>query len=285
MKRSVRAVGWLTAVALIVASGCSPSGPRSSKANASDLRGRGPEDVQSRRRSRRVLHVRLRRSFGAGLCLRRAVDAASVPSRSSRPIRPPATASTTTRRRCWADLHLGRRAPSRRLSETNGDYDGRWLFVNEMNGRIARIDLRDFKTKQIFGPVPNVSGNHGSSFVTPNTEYAMMASRFSIPIPEGHVAPIDKYATDYKGVVAGIKIDPKSGDDDARLGDPDAAVRLGSRRRRQEGRPTAGCSGLLQHRAGDRQARGHRHRSATATTSRPSTGAPPRRPPPTARAT
>jgi nitrous-oxide reductase len=105
----------------------------------------------------------------------------------------------------WDDVHH----PA--LSETNGDYDGRWLFVNGMSGRIARIDLRDFKTKQIFGPVPNVSGNHGSSFVTPNTEYAMMASRFSIPVPKGTVAPIEKYATDYKGVVAAIKIDPQNG--------------------------------------------------------------------------
>src|SRR5262249_17271035 len=105
----------------------------------------------------------------------------------------------------WGDAHH----PA--LSETGGDYDGRWLFINDMNGRIARIDLRDFKTRQIFGPVPNVSGNHASSFVTPNTEYAVMGSRFSIPIPKGTVAPIDKYATDYKGVVAGIKIDPKSG--------------------------------------------------------------------------
>jgi nitrous-oxide reductase len=105
----------------------------------------------------------------------------------------------------WGDVHH----PA--LSETNGDYDGRWLFVNEMNGRVARIDLRDFKTKQILGPVPNVSGNHASSFVTPNTEYAVMGSRFSIPIPKGTVAGIDKYATEYKGVLVGIKIDPKSG--------------------------------------------------------------------------
>ena len=105
----------------------------------------------------------------------------------------------------WGDVHH----PA--LSETGGDYDGRWLFVNDMNGRVARIDLRDFKTRQIFGPVPNVSGNHGSAFVTPNTEYSMMASRFSIPIPKGTVAGIDKYATEYKGVVAAMKIDPKTG--------------------------------------------------------------------------
>ncbi|QQR75369.1 MAG: Sec-dependent nitrous-oxide reductase [Holophagales bacterium] len=106
----------------------------------------------------------------------------------------------------WGDVHH----PS--LSETKGDYDGRWLFVNDMNGRVARIDLRDFKTKQIFGPVPNVSGNHAAAFVTPNTEYSMMASRFSIPLPKGTAAMPSDYAGKYKGVVAGIKIDPQSGE-------------------------------------------------------------------------
>jgi nitrous-oxide reductase len=105
----------------------------------------------------------------------------------------------------WGDVHH----PA--LSETKGEYDGRWLFVNEMNGRIARIDLRDFKTRQIFGPVPNVSGNHSGAFVTPNTEYAMMGTRFSIPIPKGTYAPIEKYATEYKGVLAAIKIEPQTG--------------------------------------------------------------------------
>ncbi len=105
----------------------------------------------------------------------------------------------------WGDAHH----PA--LSETEGDYDGRWLFINEMNGRIARIDLRDFKTKQILGPVPNLHGNHASSFVTPNTEYAMMASRFSVPVPRRPVG-VDRYATDYKGIIAGIKIDPVSGE-------------------------------------------------------------------------
>jgi nitrous-oxide reductase len=105
----------------------------------------------------------------------------------------------------WGDVHH----PA--LSETNGDYDGRWLFVNEMNGRVARIDLRDFKTKQIIGPVPNVSGNHGSAFVTPNTEYSVMASRFSIPLPKGTAVEVSRYASDYKGVITGIKVDTASG--------------------------------------------------------------------------
>lgn len=107
----------------------------------------------------------------------------------------------------WGDVHH----PA--ISETNGDYDGRWLFVNDNgNNRIARIDLRDFKTKQILGPVPNISGFHGGSFITPNSEYVLAASRFSIPLPKGTAAPIEEYATRYNGVVSGIKIDPGSGE-------------------------------------------------------------------------
>ncbi len=150
----------------------------------------------------------------------------------------------------WGDAHH----PA--LSETKGDYDGRWLFINEMNGRIARIDLRDFKTKQILGPVPNLHGNHASSFVTPNSEYAMMASRFSRPVPNRAIG-IDKYATEYKGIVAGVKIDPKSGEMslaweilmppfDYDLGD---AGKLEVRR--------LDVPDLVQHRARHRQARGH----------------------------
>ena len=106
----------------------------------------------------------------------------------------------------WGDVHH----PA--LSETNGDYDGRWLFVNDnANNRMARIDLRDFKTKQIFGPVPNISGYHGGSFVTPNTEYVLAASRFSIPLPKGTYKPMEEYATNFKGIVAGLAIDPNNG--------------------------------------------------------------------------
>jgi nitrous-oxide reductase len=107
----------------------------------------------------------------------------------------------------WGDAHH----PS--ISETKGDYDGRWLFISDnANNRMARIDLRDFKTKQILGPLPNVSGNHCSSFVTPNTEYVLAGSRFSVPLPKGTYAPIEEYATNYKGVVAGIAVDPQTGE-------------------------------------------------------------------------
>jgi nitrous-oxide reductase len=107
----------------------------------------------------------------------------------------------------WGDVHH----PA--LSETNGDYDGRWLFVNDnANNRMARIDLRDFKVKQILGPIPNISGYHGGSFVTPNTEYVLAASRFSVPLPKGTYEPIENYATKYNGIVAGVPINPQTGE-------------------------------------------------------------------------
>jgi nitrous-oxide reductase len=105
----------------------------------------------------------------------------------------------------WGDVHH----PA--ASKTAGDYDGRWLFVNDnANNRIARIDLRDLKTSQILGPIPNTMGNHGSSMVTDNTEYALVATRFSVPIGAAYV-PLEDYATKFKGAVTGIKVDPKTG--------------------------------------------------------------------------
>lgn len=106
----------------------------------------------------------------------------------------------------WGDAHH----PA--LSETDGDYDGRWLFINDMpNARIARIDLKDFKTKQIYGPIANLSAAHACPFTTPNTEYVFAASRFSVPVPNRAVK-IEDYKKDFRGIVAGIKVDPKSGE-------------------------------------------------------------------------
>src|SRR5690606_12894825 len=43
------------------------------------------------------------------------------------------------------------------------------------NGRIAMIDLRDFKTKQILD-VPNLETSHGGVFVTQNSEYVHIST-------------------------------------------------------------------------------------------------------------
>ena len=106
----------------------------------------------------------------------------------------------------WGDAHH----PG--LSETDGDYDGRWLFINDMpNARIARIDLKDFRTVEIFGPIPNVSAAHACPFPTPNTEYVFAASRFSMPVPTTMITKVENYQKDFKGIIAGVKVDPKTG--------------------------------------------------------------------------
>ena len=106
----------------------------------------------------------------------------------------------------WGDVHH----PA--LSQTDGEYDGRWLFVNDnAHNRVARISLKDFKTKQILGPIPNTSGNHGSSFVTPNTEYLFGGSRFASPIPRGQAVSPEKYKEAYHGVITAIDIDQDTG--------------------------------------------------------------------------
>jgi nitrous-oxide reductase len=107
----------------------------------------------------------------------------------------------------WGDVHH----PA--LSQTDSKYDGRWLFVNDnSNNRIARIDLRDFKTKQILGPLPNSSGSHASSFVTENTDYLFVATRFSIPFPKGRVADPKDYEKEFNSALSAIKVDPKTGE-------------------------------------------------------------------------
>ena len=107
----------------------------------------------------------------------------------------------------WGDVHH----PA--LSQTDSMYDGRWLFCNDnANNRVARIDLRDFKTKQILGPIPNASGTHASSFVTENTEYLFLATRFSTPLPRGRVADPKNYAEEFNGMITAVKVDPQTGE-------------------------------------------------------------------------
>lgn len=109
----------------------------------------------------------------------------------------------------WGDVHH----PA--LSKTDGVYDGRWLFVNDnAHNRVARISLRDFKTKQIIGPIPNTSGNHGASFVTDDTEYLFGGSRFAMPLPRGRAAPIESFEDEFNGVLTAISVEPESGEMD-----------------------------------------------------------------------
>ena len=105
----------------------------------------------------------------------------------------------------WDDAHHPE------LSQTNGEINGKWLFINGNNTpRIARIDLTTFETAEII-EIPNTGGNHASAFITDNTEYAVSASRFSIPIGNNTDVPISSYKENFKGVVTFIKIDPVSG--------------------------------------------------------------------------
>ncbi|TAL67059.1 MAG: Sec-dependent nitrous-oxide reductase [Bacteroidetes bacterium] len=104
----------------------------------------------------------------------------------------------------WDDAHH----PD--LSQTNGVPDGRWIFINGNNTpRIARINLKTFETNEII-EIPNTGGNHASAFVTPNTEYVVAATRFSVPYPQSDVSITD-YKKFFKGAISYIKVEPGTG--------------------------------------------------------------------------
>ena len=105
----------------------------------------------------------------------------------------------------WGDSHHPQ------LSRTDGQDDGRWIFVNANNTpRIARTDLGIFKTVEIL-ELPNCGGNHASPFTTQNTEYVVGASRFSIPYDKDGDAAIAEYKDKFKGTISFIKVDKETG--------------------------------------------------------------------------
>lgn len=75
----------------------------------------------------------------------------------------------------WGDTHH----PG--ISETNGDYNGKWLVINDKaNPRLFVVDLKDFEPKQVIKN-PLFRSDHGGCFFTPNSEYIMEASQYPAP--------------------------------------------------------------------------------------------------------
>jgi len=98
----------------------------------------------------------------------------------------------------WDDSHHPE------LSMTDGVPDGRWLFINGNNTpRVARIDLTTFETEEIL-QIPNSGGNHGSPFITPNSEYLVASTRFSVPIPQQDMSIAD-YKDNFMGTLSFIR--------------------------------------------------------------------------------
>lgn len=105
----------------------------------------------------------------------------------------------------WDDSHHSE------LSMKDGVPDGRWVFINGNNTpRVARIDLKTFTTAEII-EIPNSAGNHSSPFITPNSEYLVAGTRFSIPL-ENKDVPINSYKENFKGALSFIKVEPTSGE-------------------------------------------------------------------------
>jgi nitrous-oxide reductase len=106
----------------------------------------------------------------------------------------------------WDDSHHPE------LSKTNGEDDGRWLFINANNTpRIARLNLATFKTVEIL-ELPNIGGNHASPFCTENTEYVIGNTRFSEPLDNSNGdVPISSFKQNFKGAVSFVKVDKDKG--------------------------------------------------------------------------
>lgn len=103
----------------------------------------------------------------------------------------------------WGDLHH----PA--FSETNGDYDGKWMFATDVaNSRAALLDLKTFTVKDIL-EVKNTSGPHCAAFVTENTEYLFLPTRFSVPLGNEY-STLEDYSSDYYGVMSAVQLDEEN---------------------------------------------------------------------------
>ena len=100
----------------------------------------------------------------------------------------------------WGDTHH----PA--LSETKGEYDGEFVFINDKaNPRIAVVNLKDFTTEQLVES-KLIEADHGGTFVTPNTEYVIETSQYAAPLG-GVYADIKEYNEKYRGAMMFWKFD------------------------------------------------------------------------------
>jgi len=105
----------------------------------------------------------------------------------------------------WGDTHH----PA--ISETNGQYDGQFLFINDKaNPRLAVIDLRDYETKQIVVN-PLFKSEHGGAFVTPNTDYVIQTSQYAAPLEPKKFYPLEDFNEKYRGGITYWKFDRTAG--------------------------------------------------------------------------
>ena len=104
----------------------------------------------------------------------------------------------------WGDTHH----PA--ISETDGKYDGEYLFINDKaNPRLAVVSLHDFETQQIV-PNPIMQSEHGATFVTPNTEYVLQATQYAAPLG-GDYVPLEQFNDKYRGAITYWKFDREAG--------------------------------------------------------------------------
>jgi nitrous-oxide reductase len=86
----------------------------------------------------------------------------------------------------WGDTHH----PV--LSQTDGRYDGKWLWINDKaNGRVAKIDLRTFEVADI-KRVANIQGAHGIAAYLPSCKYIYVNGELEHDL-EGNSTDASKY--------------------------------------------------------------------------------------------
>ena len=140
--------------------------------------------LRGARPARQILRVPLRRAVGLDF---RARDSVGAPFAHHPGVEPrfaygygePGTKSydlLVATGGLWGDAHH----PA--LSETGGDFDGRWLFINDKaHGRLGKIDLKTFETVAIT-KIPNLQGAHGIAVVSPDTRYVYVDGELEVPI-------------------------------------------------------------------------------------------------------